>query len=210
MTQPGRGRLAGENVDDAAEQHRLGELRAGQQQIGAGENPAQPRLLAEQLKDARIEAKQGHADQGSRVGGTDDRSNPHSNQGSSRRYSVRRHFAQLIRRPPSGGRKLSSKISAADGRLLNLKSSAIWSIERSRRAGSMPPMPLRLHFAGEDVVVNQGAQAFQFELARSVVHPADHLVRRALRAPGWPDGCRRSPRAGSLSPPRAARQRMPD
>ena len=34
------GCLAGENVDDAAEQHRLGELRAGQQQVGAGENPA--------------------------------------------------------------------------------------------------------------------------------------------------------------------------
>ena len=45
-----RGWLAGENVDDPAEQHRLGELRAGQQQVGAGENPAQPRLFAEQLE----------------------------------------------------------------------------------------------------------------------------------------------------------------
>ena len=34
------GCLAGENVDDPAEQHRLGELGAGQQQIGAGEDPA--------------------------------------------------------------------------------------------------------------------------------------------------------------------------
>ncbi len=68
-----RGRLAGEDVDDAAEQHRFGELRAGQQQIGAGEDPAQPRLLAEQFKDAGIEAKQGHA-VGLRVGGTNDRS----------------------------------------------------------------------------------------------------------------------------------------
>ena len=42
--------LAGEHVDDAAEQHRLGELRASQQQIGAGENPAQPRFLAEQIR----------------------------------------------------------------------------------------------------------------------------------------------------------------
>ena len=55
------GGLAGEHVDDAAEQHRLGELRAGQQQIGDGENPAQPRLLAEQFEDAGIKAKHGHA-----------------------------------------------------------------------------------------------------------------------------------------------------
>ena len=34
------GGFAGENVDDPAEQHRLGELRTGQQQIGAGEDPA--------------------------------------------------------------------------------------------------------------------------------------------------------------------------
>jgi hypothetical protein len=36
-------------------------LRTGQQQIGAGKDPAQPRFLAEQFKDACIEAKQGHA-----------------------------------------------------------------------------------------------------------------------------------------------------
>ena len=75
---PGRRRspagLAGEHVDDAAEQHRFGELRAGQQQIGAGENPAQPRLLAEQLKHARIEAKQGHADSSAHGVGEADRS----------------------------------------------------------------------------------------------------------------------------------------
>ena len=56
----GRRRLAGEHVDDAAEQHRFGELRAGQQQIGAGQDPAQPRLFAEQFEDARVKAKQGH------------------------------------------------------------------------------------------------------------------------------------------------------
>ena len=50
------GWLAGENVDDPAEQHRLGELRAGQQQIGAGKDPAQPRLFAEQPEDAGIKA----------------------------------------------------------------------------------------------------------------------------------------------------------
>ena len=53
-------RLAGEHVDDLAEQHRLGELRAGQQQIGEGQNPAQPRLLAEQLEHAGVKAQHGH------------------------------------------------------------------------------------------------------------------------------------------------------
>ena len=61
MSRAGRSGLAGEHVDDAPEQHRFGELRAGQQQVGAGQNPAQPRLLAEQFEDARVEAKQGHA-----------------------------------------------------------------------------------------------------------------------------------------------------
>ena len=42
-------------------------------------------------------------------------------------------------------------------------------------------MPLRLHFAGEDVVAKHGAQALQLEIARSAVHPADHFVHRALR-----------------------------
>ena len=50
-------RLAGQHVDDPAEQYRLGELRAGQHQIGNGENPAQPRFLAEQLEDAGVEAQ---------------------------------------------------------------------------------------------------------------------------------------------------------
>ncbi len=54
-------RFAGEHVDDLAEQHRLGELRGGQQQIGDSENPAQPRLLAEQFEDAGVEAKHGHS-----------------------------------------------------------------------------------------------------------------------------------------------------
>ena len=66
-------RLAGEHVDDLAEQHRLGELRAGQQQIGAGENPAQPRLFAEQLEDAGVKAKHGHQVQDSGQGDSDQR-----------------------------------------------------------------------------------------------------------------------------------------
>jgi hypothetical protein len=35
-------------------------LRAREQEIGAREDPAEPRLLAEQFEDAGIEAKQGH------------------------------------------------------------------------------------------------------------------------------------------------------
>ena len=61
-------RLAGQHVDDLAEQHRLGELRAGQQQVGKGENPAQPRLLAEQLEDAGVKAQHGHSDKDSEEG----------------------------------------------------------------------------------------------------------------------------------------------
>ena len=49
--------LAGEHVDDAAEQHGLGELRGGQQQIGDRQHPAQPRLLAEQFENAGVEAE---------------------------------------------------------------------------------------------------------------------------------------------------------
>ncbi len=73
-TQAARRRLAGEHVDDAAEQHRFGELRAGQQQVGAGEDPAQPRFLAEQFEHARVKPKQGHAVGTQKGGGgTDDR-----------------------------------------------------------------------------------------------------------------------------------------
>ena len=55
--------LAREHVDDAAEQHGLGELRRRQQEIGDGEDPAEPRFLAEQFEDAGIEAEQGHCDE---------------------------------------------------------------------------------------------------------------------------------------------------
>jgi len=34
---------------------------AGQEQISGGQDPAQPRLFAEQLQDTRVETKQGHA-----------------------------------------------------------------------------------------------------------------------------------------------------
>ena len=50
--------LAGQHVDDAAEQHRLGELRHGKQQIGDGEKPAEPGFLAEQFKNANIKTDQ--------------------------------------------------------------------------------------------------------------------------------------------------------
>ena len=56
-----RGALrAHQRVDDAAEQHRLGELRDRERHIGAGEHPAEPRLGAEQAKHARIELEEIH------------------------------------------------------------------------------------------------------------------------------------------------------
>ncbi len=50
----------GERVDDAAEQHRLRELRAGQRQVGECEQPAQPGLVAEQAQHTRIKLHQFH------------------------------------------------------------------------------------------------------------------------------------------------------
>src|ERR1700688_1447853 len=92
-------------------------------------------------------------------------------------------FAQLMRRPSSGGRKLSSKISAADGLLPNLKSSPTSAIERARRGGVGPPTPadaVAPDLGREDVVGNQGLQTFEFQIARSAVHPANDLIDRAL------------------------------
>ncbi|MGX1042921.1 hypothetical protein AB7M41_002627 [Bradyrhizobium diazoefficiens] len=48
--------------DDAAEQDGLGELRGGEQEIGKRQQPAQPRLLAEQFENAGVKAENGHAD----------------------------------------------------------------------------------------------------------------------------------------------------
>ena len=177
-------RLAGEHVDDAAEQHRFGELRAGQQQIGGGEDPAQPRLFAEQLA--------GRARKGETWTCRRD-----SQRGVAGRTAVRssilvrecprdtgrgRCFAQLIRRPSSGGRKRSSKISAADGRLRNLKSSAT-CCDRAVEAGGIDAADaVAPDLAGQDVVGNQRAQPFQLQIARSAIHPADDFVHRAARA----------------------------
>ena len=47
----------GESVDNASEQHRLGELGGGQRHIGESKHPAEPDLRTEQAKDARIERK---------------------------------------------------------------------------------------------------------------------------------------------------------
>ncbi len=38
-----------------------------------------------------------------------------------------------------------------------------------------------LHFGRQNVVGNDGAQAFQFEIALAVLHPADDLVGRMFR-----------------------------
>ncbi len=53
-------RCCRQHVDDAAEQDRLRELRYCQQQIGAGKQPAETRLLAEQVKNANVKADKGH------------------------------------------------------------------------------------------------------------------------------------------------------
>ncbi|MGY4498748.1 hypothetical protein ACVWYH_002679 [Bradyrhizobium sp. GM24.11] len=53
--------FAGQHVDDPAEQHRLGELRACEQKVGECQQPAQPSLLAEELENAGVEAEDGHA-----------------------------------------------------------------------------------------------------------------------------------------------------
>jgi len=102
-------------------------LRAGEQQVGAGEQPAQPCFFAEQFEDARIKPNQGHAIENLKgpPGGGCSFSELHSNQGSPGRYRGCGGFVQLIRRPFSGGKNASSKISAAPGLFPNLKSSAI-------------------------------------------------------------------------------------
>ena len=50
----------GERIDDAAEQHRLRELRAGQRQVGEREQPSQPGFVAEQAQHTRIKLYQFH------------------------------------------------------------------------------------------------------------------------------------------------------
>ena len=136
----GIGRMtAGKHVDNAAEQHRLGELRAGQQQVGAGQDPAQPCLFAEQIEDADIEAKQGHAGRRHGIGETGDgRSKRHSNQG--RPGEIQRPLPICSINQAVAGRRQEAAVK--DGRFRKPKSSAIWSIDRSSRAGSMPPTPL--------------------------------------------------------------------
>ena len=76
---PAPGRAGRRAIDDAAEQHRFGELRAGQQQIGAGQDPAQPRLLAEQLQRRAYRDEAGTCGFGARAG-RDQRLRPHCDQ----------------------------------------------------------------------------------------------------------------------------------
>jgi len=47
-------------VDDAAEEHRLGELRDGQRQIGADQNQRQPRLRTQKTQHPRINLEDRH------------------------------------------------------------------------------------------------------------------------------------------------------
>jgi hypothetical protein len=49
-----------QGIDDAAEQHRLGEACCGERHVGERENPAEPHLRAEQAEHADVEAEHGH------------------------------------------------------------------------------------------------------------------------------------------------------
>ena len=51
---------AGQRIDDAPEQHRLGEQRDRQRHIGDGEQPAKTDLRPEQTENPPIEAKSCH------------------------------------------------------------------------------------------------------------------------------------------------------
>ena len=52
-------------------------------------------------------------------------------------------------------------------------------VDRAVEAGgSMPPIPSRLTSGVSDIVGEHGAQPLQLELARAIVHLADHVVDR--------------------------------
>src|SRR5260370_8967156 len=58
-------------------------------------------------------------------------------------------------------------------------------IDRPAEAGRVDAADaVTLYLAGEDVVGNHGTQPFQFEIAQSVVHPADDIVHRVFGLPG--------------------------
>ena len=61
-TRPARalGLRAGQRIDDAAEQHRLGELGGRQRHVGERQHPAEPGLLAEQLQHAHVQTDEIH------------------------------------------------------------------------------------------------------------------------------------------------------
>ena len=53
---------SGQRIDDAAEQHRLDELRAGERDIGQRQRQRQSRDRAQQAENAEIDADEGHDD----------------------------------------------------------------------------------------------------------------------------------------------------
>ncbi len=53
-----------QQIDDAAEQHRLGELRNGQSHIGERQGPAQSAVRPELFKDAAVKAEKTHSTTG--------------------------------------------------------------------------------------------------------------------------------------------------
>jgi hypothetical protein len=51
---------AGQRIDDAPEQHRLGELRRRQRHIGNRQHPAEPGLVAQKLEHTCVQANEIH------------------------------------------------------------------------------------------------------------------------------------------------------
>ena len=64
QVRPGQGAAsalyAGQTIDDASEQHRLGELGGGQRHIAEGKRPAQTNLRAEQPQHPHVELEHVH------------------------------------------------------------------------------------------------------------------------------------------------------
>ena len=95
-----------------------------------------------------------------------------------RTAASRQASSQLIRRPLDAGRNESSKISAA--RRFGAEFDILCQlIDRSRKAGRIDAADAAaFHLFGQDIVADDGAQARQFEIARSAFHLGQHVIHR--------------------------------
>src|SRR6202140_308211 len=109
----------------------------------------------------------------------DDRSELHSNKGSPGRYSVRSLFCSIDQTAPE--RRQEDIVENIDCGRPFLELEILGDlIDRPLEAGGIDgPDAVALHFAGGEGLTNQGAQAFEFEIAQSAVHPVDDFIRRA-------------------------------